>query len=113
MFELVASEHRRPLLDVAGDPFSATLYTVLLIMDRRRADGIRARSERVETSRLAAIAWHDPKQLAREANDVRSDIQSPRTRKGRQSRAHDLRAAGLALAERIESSGVLDDTRRN
>ena len=92
-------------------PFAFTLYAYQQLQERDRIADLKRRDRDVERGVLTAMAFNDPKQLDRQRADVHADMRLAGARPARLSRVQELRAAGLALADRIERDGVLTDAR--
>lgn len=88
-------------------PYALILWTYYQLQERDRIRDLRDRFLSLRDANLMAMAVNDPKLLKDEAAALESDARyDPRTRE--QDRAAFV-ARGLALAERIEATGVLDD----
>lgn len=90
-------------------PWALTLYSYLQIVERDRISRLKKRDDDVTFAILMAMAMNDPKRLDQERSDVRADMRAEPRRVAAIARVDSIRAAGIALAERIERTGVLDD----
>jgi hypothetical protein len=96
---------------VLRQPFAFTLYAYQQLKERDRIADLRRRDQDIYRGVLTAMAFNDPKQLDQQKSDVQADMRMDAGRAVRLSRIEELRTVGLALAERIERTGVLDDGR--
>jgi hypothetical protein len=96
---------------VLRQPFALTLYAHQQLMERDRIADLKRREADVHRGVLTAMAFNDPPRLDEARRDVHADMRSPAGRAARRSRIAELRDAGLALAERIERDGILNDAR--
>lgn len=100
----VAVQTGRWPLDLLNTPVWELLYVEYHLARLEAERGLRARADRVDMGFTMARAFHDPKTLTDELNDVQAAI---RRHEDGPSDSTTIRAKGEALLERIRKGRVL------
>lgn len=90
-------------------PFALVLYAWLQLQERDRIRALRDRERDVHRATLTAMAFNKPELLDDERSTIIADMRRSPVAHVRASVNAELRAAGEALAARIEAGGVLQD----
>ena len=103
MLITVASETGPDVQQLLDRPLWLTLYTYLHIQERRAAESLERRRERVDGGFMAAFAYHDPEKLQDELRSVHDAIEALDRPRDIAAEHATLRTRGLAIIERGEA----------